>query len=104
MNCWPPCRPSMSRSRSRAPSAEGLDLLLEYATTTAAEQGTRRHAIDAQDEEDALAQAIATASPQTHPHIAALGADLLSGPGRDRFAWGFDVLINGLLQTPRPTP
>jgi AcrR family transcriptional regulator len=85
-------------------AAWGVDLLLEYATTTAAEQGTRRQAIDAQDEEDALAQAIQTASPETHPHIAALGADLLSGPGRDRFAWGFEVLINGLLRTPRPTP
>jgi hypothetical protein len=38
------------------------------------------------------------------PRIAALGMELMSGAGPDRLRWGFRVLINGTLQTPRPTP
>lgn len=83
-------------------AAWGVDLLLSFSTTTAAEQGARRQAVDAQEKVHALAEAIRTVSPDTHPHIAGLGADLLSGPGRERFAWGYDVLLNGLLRTPRP--
>jgi AcrR family transcriptional regulator len=81
-----------------------VDLLLHFATSTAAEQGTRELAIDAREEEDRLAEAIGTASAASYPHIAALGLDLLSGAGPDRLSWGFHVLINGILQTPRPAP
>jgi hypothetical protein len=80
----------------------GVDLLLHFATSTAVEQGTRQRAVDARDEEDRLAQAIATASAAQYPHIAALGSDLLSGPGR--LSWGFNVLMSGIQQTPRPAP
>jgi AcrR family transcriptional regulator len=83
-------------------AAWALDLLLQFATATAAEQTTRDQAIDAQDEQDALTTALWSASSQTYPHIAALGADLLSGTGSDRLSWGFHVLINGTLHTPRP--
>jgi len=79
-----------------------VDLLLHFATSTAVEQGTRQRAIDARDEEDRLADAIATAAAAQYPHIAALGPDLLSGPGR--LTWGFNVLISGIQQTPRPAP
>jgi AcrR family transcriptional regulator len=79
-----------------------VDLLLHFATSTAAEQGTRERAIDAREEEDRVAEVIGTASAATYPHIAALGLDLLSGPGPDRLSWGLHVLINGILQTPRP--
>jgi AcrR family transcriptional regulator len=79
-----------------------VDLLLHFATSTAAEQGTRERAIDAREEEDRVAEVIGTASAATYPHIAALGLDLLSGPGPDRLSWGFHVLINGILQSPRP--
>jgi AcrR family transcriptional regulator len=82
-------------------AAWGVDLLLHFATATAAEQGTRQRAIDASEEEDRLAEVIAGASAARYPHIAALGLDLLSGPGPDRLTWGFHVLINGILQTPR---
>ncbi|MDQ2815539.1 MAG: TetR family transcriptional regulator [Actinomycetota bacterium] len=81
-----------------------VDLLLHFATSTAAEQGTRERAIDAQEEEARLAEVIGTASAATYPHIAALGQDLLSGAGPDRLSWGFNVLITGILQTPRPVP
>jgi AcrR family transcriptional regulator len=85
-------------------AAWGVDLLLLYATATAAEQGTREQSAGAQAEEDAAAAAVRAAPAGTYPHIAALGAELLSGPGEDRFAWGFSVLINGVTGTPRPSP
>ena len=83
-------------------AAWGVDLLLQFATATAAEQSTRDQALDAQDELDAAATAIRTATAQTHPHIAALGDELLSGGDGERFRWGFHVLINGVAQTARP--
>lgn len=84
-------------------AAWAMDLLLHFATSTAAEQATRDRAVDAQDEEDAVATALREASADTYPQIAALGAaELMSGPGPDRLTWGFDVLISGIAQTPRP--
>lgn len=86
-------------------AAWAVDLLLHFATSTAAEQGTRERAIDAHDEEEALVAALREAPADTYPHLAALGvAQLLSGSGPDRLRWGFDVLLNGILQTPRPEP
>ncbi len=83
-------------------AAWAVDLLLHFATSTAAEQGTRHRAIDAQDEEDALVVALREAPAETFPHIAALATELMSGEGPDRLTWGFRVLINGILATPRP--
>jgi AcrR family transcriptional regulator len=86
-------------------AAWAVDLLLHFATSTAAEQGTRQRALDAADEDDALAAALRAAPADTYPHLAAIGADeLLSGPGPDRLTWGFTVLISGITQTPRPAP
>ncbi len=85
-------------------AAWAVDLLLHFATSTAAEQGTRKRAIDAGDEEDALVAALLGAPADTYPHITALGMQLMSGAGPDRLTWGFSVLINGILQTPRPEP
>ena len=82
-------------------AAWAVDLLLHFATSTAVEQGTRERAVDARDEDEALAAALQNASADQFPHIAAIGAaELLSGPGR--LSWGFHVLINGVIQTPRP--
>jgi AcrR family transcriptional regulator len=79
----------------------GMDLLLHVATATAVEHGTRERAIDARDEEDAVAAALRDAPADRFPHIAAIGAtELMSGPGR--LDWGFRVLINGVIHTPRP--
>lgn len=86
-------------------AAWAVDLLLQFATATAAEHATRDRDLDAQDrraEQDALTAALREVSRETHPRIAALGAELLSGPGEARLAWGFHVLINGALGTPRP--
>jgi AcrR family transcriptional regulator len=84
-------------------AAWGVDLLLQVATATAAEQGLRDQAIDAEAEQDALEQALRGVSPTSHPHIAALGPELLSGPGPVRLGWAFDALIDGVLHTARPT-
>ena len=85
-------------------AAWAVDLLLHFSTSTATEQGTRQREINAQDEEDALVVALREAPADTFPQIAALGTELMSGAGPDRLTWGFGVLINGILQTPRPEP
>jgi AcrR family transcriptional regulator len=86
-------------------AAWGVDILLHFATATAAEQGTRQRALDAPDQEAAAAAALRAAPADAYPHIAALGADeLLSGWGPDRLTWGLTVLINGIRDTPRPGP
>ena len=83
-------------------AAWAVDLLLHFATSTAAEQGTRHRAADADDEQDTLAEALREAPADTFPQIAALSAELMSGAGPDRLNWGFRVLINGITQTPQP--
>ena len=85
-----------------ARAAWAVDLLLHFATSTAAEQGTRHRAADADDEQGALAEALREAPADTFPQIAALGTELMSGAGPDRLGWGFRVLINGITQTSRP--
>ncbi|WP_413103848.1 TetR/AcrR family transcriptional regulator [Streptomyces sp. Inha503] len=81
-----------------------LDLLLQFATATAAEHAHRAPGDTPQSEADwqALATVVRDVSPRTHPHIAALGTRLLSGSPQDRLAWGFDVLIAGAWHTPLP--
>jgi AcrR family transcriptional regulator len=75
----------------------GLDLLLQLATSTAAEHAGG----DDPEAWDAAATALRAVQPETHPRIAALGEDLLSGAGPDRTSWGIRALINGVLTTPR---
>ncbi len=84
-------------------AAWAVDLLLHRATATAAEHGVRRRTPDAGEEADASAAALLGVSPEVHPRIAALGEELLSGPGRDRLTWSFHVLLDGVQHTPRPT-
>jgi AcrR family transcriptional regulator len=83
-------------------AAWGVDVLLQYATATAAEQATRDLAVNAQDDWDALARALHGASDRTHPHIATLATELLSGTPQVRLSWGFHLLINGILHTSVP--
>ncbi|MFE7119314.1 TetR/AcrR family transcriptional regulator [Streptomyces sp. NPDC057654] len=83
-------------------AAWAVDLLLQYGTATAAEHAGKEETTAGSGEWDAVAAALRDASGQTHPHLAALGAELLSGTGPERLAWGFQLLINGTLHTPRP--
>ena len=84
-----------------ARAAWAVDILLHFATSTAAEQGTRHRAAGTEEEDDAVAAALREAPAGTFPQIAALGAELLSGEGPDRLIWGFSVLISGITQIPR---
>lgn len=84
----------------------GVDLLLQQAETTAAEQGSRTPDEQADDDaalRTAIGSLVAVGSPD-HPHIVAAGDDLVSGEGPERGAWAFEVLLNGLLATPRTDP
>jgi AcrR family transcriptional regulator len=84
-------------------AAWAVDLLLQFATATAAEHAAgEKDPADAEGEWAALARALRGASATRHPHVAALGTELLSGPGEARLNWGFHVLINGIPHTPRP--
>ncbi|SDN47656.1 TetR/AcrR family transcriptional regulator [Allokutzneria albata] len=76
-------------------AAWGVDLLLQRATAVATE-----HSEGAQDI-SGLAEELHNASERTHPRIAALATELLSGDPRTRLSWGFQVLINGILHTHR---
>jgi AcrR family transcriptional regulator len=81
----------------------GVDVLLQVATATAAEQSTRERAVGAQNEHEALVTALRSASAETYPFISALADDLVSGTPAERLAWVFHMLVNGTLHTPRST-
>jgi AcrR family transcriptional regulator len=83
-------------------AAWGVDILMQYATATAAEQATRDQSIDEQDDWDALSRAVQGTDPRTHPRIAALAQQLMSGEPLERLSWGFRALINGVIHTPTP--
>lgn len=80
-----------------ARAAWGVDLLLQYATATAAE-----HAGDDPASMDATLTAITTASPTRHPELARLTDVLVAGAGRRRLNWGFAALIAGIIAAPEP--
>ncbi|WP_433443975.1 TetR/AcrR family transcriptional regulator [Nonomuraea sp. CA-141351] len=82
-------------------AAWGVDVLLQVATATAAEQSVRDHDISAEDEHNALVQALRDVSAETHPRIAALGDDIVSGTPEQKLAWIFRAVINGTRVTPR---
>jgi AcrR family transcriptional regulator len=82
-------------------AAWGVDLLLQLATSNAAEHGTRR-VPDNRKDYDQLSAAIRTATADTYPAIAAAADDLLAGAPTERSRWRYDVLIAGFLDTPRP--
>lgn len=85
-------------------AAWAVDVLLLTATATALEHGSRREKPGAAREHEVMTASLAGVSPRTHPHIAALATDLVSGPGPARARWAFDALLNGALATPRPGP
>ncbi|NBH02978.1 TetR/AcrR family transcriptional regulator C-terminal domain-containing protein [Amycolatopsis sp. SID8362] len=85
-------------------AAWAVDVLLLSATAAAVEHGSRREKPGAAHEHEVMVESVAAASPRTHPHIAALATDLVSGPGPVRARWAFDALLNGALATPRPGP
>lgn len=86
-------------------AAWAVDLLLLFATANAVEHGMPRPTQRSAAEESALALKIATSDAALYPQIARLGNELLSGTGPDRFQWGVEVLLAGVINTPRaPAP
>lgn len=85
-------------------AAWAIDLLLLFVTAQAAEHSDWDTSTRAANEFSALTTAIIAADKHTHPNIARLGPELLSG-GPERVDWGLDVLLAGILATPRvPAP
>ncbi|MFE7568568.1 TetR/AcrR family transcriptional regulator [Streptomyces sp. NPDC057539] len=87
-----------------AQAAWGVDVLLQVATAIAAEQSTRSRSAGAEAEHHALVAALREASADSHPRIAALGGELISGTPEQRLAWIFHMVINGTVTTPRLAP
>ncbi|MFJ6124330.1 TetR/AcrR family transcriptional regulator [Streptomyces griseoviridis] len=78
-----------------AQAAWGVDLLLQHATATAAE-----HAAEAPAEDwDAVHRAVRDIDAGTHPHVAALAGELLSGEPAERLSWALRALIAGIERT-----
>ena len=83
-------------------AAWGIDLLLASVTATAVEHGAADPG-EGVDDLAVLAARIAIAPREQYPHIVRLSDDLLTGTPIERFTWGLDVLITGILSTPRPS-
>lgn len=89
-------------------AAWAMDVVSLYVSATALE--TSVHQAAGHDEafiEEELARvqaAFASVTAEEAPNIVALQSALLSGTGDERFAWGLEVLISGLLATPPPEP
>ena len=83
-------------------AAWGVDLLLQDATSSAAEHAGREHSDGAGQEWNSLAAALEDASPTGTPRVAALGAQLLSGTPESRRKWAIRTLLDGMLHTPLP--
>jgi AcrR family transcriptional regulator len=83
-------------------AAWAVDLLLQVATATGVEQGTAAENPGDERGWDALAAAVDRADAIRYPRVRALRAELLSGPGEERFRWGLSVLINGIPISPTP--
>jgi AcrR family transcriptional regulator len=80
-------------------AAWGVNLLLQHATASAAEHGTRH---EAETSPAGLTTAIDDIDPEQYPHIARTATALWSGTGRQRSHWAFDALIEGITSTAVP--
>ena len=83
-------------------AAWGVDLLLQYATATAAEHGTRDEAIEAAGEVYHQVTAIREADPGEYPNIDHARDELFSGTGDQRHRWAFTALVGGIAGTATP--
>ena len=84
-------------------AAWGVDPLLQLATATAAEQGTRHESPAAAGEEQQLVEVVREARAEEYPNIVRARADLFSGTGEQRMRWYLTVLLAGLATTPFPS-
>jgi AcrR family transcriptional regulator len=78
----------------QANAAWAIDMLTMLVTAVAAEHA---HGSDPGAPDGAVAQAINRAPANEYPRVHAARTDIMSGTGEERFAWGVDVLIRGIL-------
>jgi AcrR family transcriptional regulator len=74
----------------------GIDLLLQYATASAAEHGTREQELDTVDADSDLARAIDQVTAEAYPTLYARREVIVAGEGAERFRWAVDVLLAGM--------
>jgi AcrR family transcriptional regulator len=88
-------------------AAWGADALSLYVTGTAVERSIERERGWSEAEHQAfyegLQRTFEDLPAQAYPNIAALLPFLTTGGGDERFRFGVEVLLNGLLHTPAPT-
>ncbi|MFC5679172.1 TetR/AcrR family transcriptional regulator [Aeromicrobium endophyticum] len=79
-------------------AGRAVDLLLQVATASAAEQAAHA-SVNAQDLAE-LEATLGSADPERHPLLVEAGPSVFTGGSpAERNAWAVDVLINGLLRT-----
>lgn len=89
-------------------AAYAMDLLSLYITSIAFEQHVRAESGFAFDEDHvegmrAEFEAKWSALPaEEFPHLTRLAPIMTKGDGDERFGWGLDIMLNGLLATPKP--
>ncbi|MFF2481024.1 TetR/AcrR family transcriptional regulator [Paenibacillus sp. NPDC058071] len=80
-------------------AAWGLDLFMVYVSSIAFEQASRQK--NGSMQVSAIQQSFLSADPNRYPMIASLNNEMFSGDiaSRERFRWGLEVILQGLLQT-----
>lgn len=79
-----------------------VDLLLQQATATAAEHGTRAAQPPGTDDVADQAEAIRHAEREGLAHVAAAAGELMSGTVETRRVWALDVLVSGAFTASEP--
>jgi AcrR family transcriptional regulator len=95
-------RTLLAGGASEGQAAWGADLLLQYATSTAIEHGTRHGSSMERDEEEIISRVVDNIDHEKYPAIAGLGRDILSGSPRERFEWDVSAVYAGIVSAPRP--
>lgn len=76
-------------------AAWGADLLLLYISSVAFEQSSR----DLKGMNwQAIAASYQSLDPMTYPFLAGLKDDMVSTDGQERFRWGLEVILEGILR------
>jgi hypothetical protein len=81
-----------------ATAAWAVDLLLLYVTAIVAEHSTGR---DPTPSDGGVSRAVRGVCEAQYPRIHAAREHMLSGTPQERFGWALEVLLRGVLQSPR---
>ena len=76
-------------------AAWGVDLVNSYVVATAIEHDQRQTGQDLGIDE--LRRVMTTLDAAKHPHLARLGDEFFSGEGLERFRWGLEVMVRGIV-------